>query len=194
MHHVFTLFLYFKFSVTHSRSSIHPMAAPSSGAGQSGILSEANAASPAIKLQQANHAQNCTTILNRCQPVQTGIQLNQHQIVQKVPNTILCTQKINSQLNKTSGSNIISYRLTQKNSMSAAHKLNFLQRSGNNIKSINGYGLPQIHETSVNSESEKNSYCSPAQEISFPLQFKISPNVTPGWLRQIAEGDIVYVR
>lgn len=173
------------------------MAAPSSCAGQSGIPSEANAAPSATKLQQANHVQNATTILNRCQPVQTGIQLNQHQIVRKIPNTILCTQKINSQFNKTSGSNIVSYRLTQKNNMSAGQatqRLNFFQRSGNNIKLINGYNLPQIHETSVNSESEKNSYYSPVQEISFPLQFKISPNVTPGWLRQIAEGDIVYVR
>lgn len=164
------------------------MAAPSTGVGQSDCLSEANAAT---KPQQTNYIQHSSAILNRCQSIQSGIQLNQHQIVQKLPTAILSTQKVTSQqFDKTSGSNIISYRLTQKNSMNAgqtAQRLNVFQRPGNNVKVINGYGLPQINETGINNESDKSSNCS-------PLQYKISPNVTPGWVRQISEGDIVYVR
>lgn len=171
------------------------MAVPSTGAGKSGFLCEANTLSSTAKLQHTNHIHK-STILNRWQPIHTGAPLNQ--IVQKLPNAILSTHKINSQqIDKTSGTNIISYRLTQKNSMNAGHaaqRMNVFQRSGNNVKLINGYGLPQTHETSINNDSETLSNCSPVQEISIPLQVKISPNVTVGWLRQIAESDIVYVR
>lgn len=171
------------------------MAVPSTGAGQSGFLCEPNTLSSTAKLQHTNQIHNSTS-LNRWQPIQTGAPLNQ--IVQKLPNAILSTHKINSQqIDKTNGTNIISYRLTQKNSMSAGHpaqRLNVFQRSGNNVKLINGYGVSQIHEASVNNDGETLSKCSPLQEISIPLQVKTSPNVTPGWLRQIADGDIVYVR
>lgn len=171
------------------------MAVPSTGAGKSGFLCDANTLSSSAKLQHTNHIHN-STILNRWQPLHTGTPLNQ--IVQKLPNAILSTHKINpQQIDKSSGTNIISYRLTQKNSMSAgpaAQKLNVFQRSGNNVKLINGYGVPQIHETSVNNDSETLSKCSPVQEISIPLQVRLSPNVTASWLRQIADGDIVYVR
>lgn len=166
------------------------MAAPSTGADQSGFLSEENVLSSATKLQQTNRI--------RGQPIQRGVQLNQHRIVQKLPNAVQSTHKINTQqLDKTTASNIIAYRLTQKKCISAdqpAQRINVFHRSGSNVKLINGYGLAQVHEASINNGSEKKSDCPPEQEISVPLQFKISPNVTTGWLRQIADGDIVYVR
>lgn len=166
------------------------MAAPSAGADQSGFLSEENVLSSATKLQQTNRI--------RGKPIQRGVQLNQHRIVQKLPNAVQSTHKINTQqYDKISGSNIVAYRLTQKKCIGAdqpAQKINVLQRTGSNVKLMNGYGLAQVHEASINNEGEQISDFSTEQEISVPLQFKISPNVTMGWLRQIAGGDIVYVR
>lgn len=175
------------------------MSTPSTGSCQPDCLPEVNAIAQSTTTKlQTHRSQNSTTIMNRSQSIRSGIQINQHQIVQKIPNAIQPALKISSQqFDKASASNVISYRLTQKNSMSAGHatqRINVFQRSGNNEKLMNGYGSSQIHEANITNDSGKIFNCHPVQEMSIPLQFRISPNVIPGWLRQIAEGVIVYVR
>lgn len=171
------------------------MSTPSTSSCQSDCLPEINAIALSSATRLQTHIQNPTTIMNHSQSIRSGVQLDQHQIVQKIPNTIQPTLRISSQ--KASASNVISYRLTHKNSMSAGHatqRINVFQRLGNSDKLMNGYGSSQIHDANVNNDSGKIFNSSPVQEMSIPLQLRISPNVIPGWLRQIAEGVIVYVR
>lgn len=178
-------FVFYIFSKTYLRSSCHPMATPCAAVDQSGFPSEGNALSSTAKYHLSNRDRNSTTFSNCHQHMQSGIQSNQ----QELPDT----HKITSQeIDKTSRSNTISYRFIQKNNMSAGQtvkRLNFLQ---NDVKITNGNDLPQGNESY--DANDKKTDCSPPQEISVPTQYKISPNVTTGWLRQIAEGDVVYVR
>lgn len=178
------------------------MAAPITAAGQLGFLTDTSSLSSVARLppKQTIYNQNTTPVLTRRQPIQSGGQLNlQHQqIVQKLPNILLSKPMIGGQQhNRTSSLNNIPYRTTQNHGVvgtQTAHKPHTLVRTVNSVKAMNGFGSPQIHGSCMSNTSEEFAECSPVQETIIQTRFEVTPNVSPGWLRQIIDGDIVYVR
>lgn len=174
------------------------MAAPSTEPNQVGFLVETNkSASTTSRIQPSNNVQNCTTNSNNYQRILKGNHLKQNQIQQKLPNTILTTQKMVTQkLGSKNNPNFISYHVGQRNNVGAVQtpqRLNVLQRAGKNIKIVSSYGMSHCGTASIDND-EKDFNCTHLQEVTVPTQIKISPNVSPGWLRQIVEENIVYIR
>lgn len=177
------------------------MAAPITAAGQLGFLTDTSSLSSVAKIppKQTIYNQNTTPVLTRRQPIQSGGQLNQQhqQIVQKLPNVLLSKPMIGGQQhNRTSSLNTISYRTTQNHGVNhqTALKPHTFVRAINSVKAMNGFGSPQTHGLSMSNSGEEFSECSPVQETIIQKRFEVTPNVSPGWLRQIIDGDIVYVR